>query len=249
MANRLLVPALVAAGLAMTACTPTHPKCDNDEHCKIDGRTEVCVDGMCQECAQDTDCKSGFVCRSNRCVPQPECTGTEGCAPGSKCQNEKCVPGCDVDSQCPSGQGCKAGQCAPKAECSSDTDCPSGQTCTPDGQCAAATSQACSLQTVRFEFNESNLTSDARSMLEQNAECLKQQTGTVTLEGHADERGTEEYNLHLGEKRANAVKRFLVTLGVDSVNLRTVSYGEERPVNNAANESAWSENRRVEFSK
>ncbi len=248
MANRLLAPALVVAGLALTACPPSYPKCDNDDHCKDEGRTEVCVDGQCQECGKDTDCKAGFVCRANKCTPKPECAASGDCAPGSKCQNEKCVPGCDTDVNCPSGQACKEGQCAPKAQCTSDTDCPSGQTCT-DGRCVTATSEACSLQTVRFEFNESSLTSEARTMLEQNADCLKKQGSTVTLEGHADERGTEEYNLHLGEKRANAVKKFLVTLGVDSVRLKTVSYGEEKPVTPGSSESAWAENRRVEFSQ
>lgn len=249
MANRLLAPALVVAGLALTACPPSYPKCETDNHCQADGRTEVCVDGQCQECGQDTDCKAGFVCRANKCVPKPECTSHQDCAPGSKCEAEKCVPGCDTDAQCPSGQGCREGQCAPKAECASDDDCPAGQSCDANGQCVTSTAQACTLQTVRFEFNESSLTPEARAMLEQNADCLRRKGTTVTLEGHADERGTEEYNLHLGEKRANAVKKFLVTLGVESVKLKTVSYGEERPINPAANEAAWSENRRVEFAE
>ncbi|MFN7135261.1 MAG: peptidoglycan-associated lipoprotein Pal [Myxococcales bacterium] len=250
MANRLLAPALVAAAFALTACPPTYPNCNNDEHCSTEGRTEVCVDGKCQECGKDTDCKAGFVCRANKCTPKPECQGDQGCAPGSKCQNEKCVPGCNTDANCPRGQACREGQCAPTAQCASDNDCGAGQKC-ENGRCVTpqAATGPCELKTVRFEFNESKLTSEAEQVLRSNAQCLKEGKGNVTLEGHADERGTEEYNLHLGEKRANAVKRYLVTLGVDANRLKTVSYGEERPANNASNEAAWAENRRVEFSK
>jgi peptidoglycan-associated lipoprotein len=71
----------------------------------------------------------------------------------------------------------------------------------------------------------------------------------VTVEGHCDERGTEEYNLHLGEKRANSVKKYLVTMGADVGKLKSISYGKERPANPAHDESAWSQNRRVDFAE
>jgi peptidoglycan-associated lipoprotein len=70
---------------------------------------------------------------------------------------------------------------------------------------------------------------------------------TVTIEGHCDERGTDEYNIALGERRANSAKRYLVNLGVDSSRLETVSYGEEKPVDSGHNEAAWKKNRRAHF--
>jgi peptidoglycan-associated lipoprotein len=81
--------------------------------------------------------------------------------------------------------------------------------------------------------------------------CLQLGAGAVrvriTLEGHADERGTEEYNLQLSNRRAEAVKRYLTTLGVRAGSLETTGYGEARPAENGSNESAWAANRRVEF--
>ena len=76
---------------------------------------------------------------------------------------------------------------------------------------------------------------------------LKNSTAKIRLEGHADERGTREYNMALGERRANAVANYLIINGVARYRIETVSYGEEQPVVNASNESAWNQNRRVEL--
>lgn len=250
--RRLVLAAAVLGALGLAGCTPTYPKCENDDHCKADGRTEVCVNGMCQECGKDGDCKAGFVCKESKCTPKPECAATEDCQAGFKCQGEKCVPECAAESDCANGMKCKAGRCTPAGECASDADCPAGQKCDASQRCTtplADSSDACQLSTVRFEFNEFTLTSEARRTLDQNADCLKSKKGGVVLAGHCDERGTEEYNLHLGEKRANAVKKYLSALGVEPKALQTVSYGKERPVNSGHDESAWSENRRVEFNE
>src|SRR5690606_10258475 len=89
---------------------------------------------------------------------------------------------------------------------------------------------------------------DARRALQSNSDWLQQNpSSTVQIEGHCDERGTIEYNLALGERRANAAKRYIVRLGVDASRLSTISYGEERPANSGSSESAWAENRRAEF--
>ena len=105
------------------------------------------------------------------------------------------------------------------------------------------------LQTVYFDFDRSEIRPDARSALKTNAQVLKENKdwGVVTIEGHCDERGSEEYNLALGERRANEVKRYLVDLGVPSSRLRTVSFGEARPAVPGRDESAWRYNRRSEF--
>jgi len=99
---------------------------------------------------------------------------------------------------------------------------------------------------VYFEYDESSLSDDARGKLARDADLLKSQGQfMVTLEGHADERGTNEYNLALGERRANAVRDYLGSLGVSGDRLRTISYGEERPVCTQHEESCWSQNRRA----
>ncbi len=99
---------------------------------------------------------------------------------------------------------------------------------------------------VYFDYDESTLTDDTRDKLSRNADLLKSRPEfSMTIEGHADERGTNEYNLALGERRANAVKDYLSSLGVAGGRVRTLSYGEERPVCTQNEESCWSQNRRA----
>ena len=96
-----------------------------------------------------------------------------------------------------------------------------------------------------FEYNDSTLTADAQSALTSSATWLKKNGQyNLLIEGHCDERGTEQYNLALGDRRANQAKEYLVTLGVDASRIRTVSYGEERPFDPGHDESAWAKNRR-----
>ena len=98
---------------------------------------------------------------------------------------------------------------------------------------------------VFFATNKSVLTTASRDTLcTQAAWMRKNKDVTVTLEGHADERGTREYNLALGEKRANAVKDYLMTYGISGSRMSVISYGKERPVNSGSNPLAWSQNRR-----
>lgn len=99
---------------------------------------------------------------------------------------------------------------------------------------------------VFFGYDRFDLNEDARATLEKQAAWLaKHPSVSIAMEGHADERGTREYNLGLGERRANAAKDYLVALGVSPARVRTVSYGEERPVALGSNEDAWSQNRRA----
>lgn len=109
-------------------------------------------------------------------------------------------------------------------------------------------STAGDLQTVNFDFNSASLTSSARSALENNAEFLKDNPDVeVQIEGHCDERGGVQYNLALGERRAKAVRDYLVAMGVSSGRLSTISFGKERPLAFGHNEDAWSQNRRANF--
>ena len=101
---------------------------------------------------------------------------------------------------------------------------------------------------VYFDFDKFNIREDMRPILEANAKWLKSNPKlTIAVEGHADERGTNEYNLALGERRAQAVKRFYVALGVGASRLSTISYGEERLVCMQRHEACFSKNRRAQF--
>ncbi len=98
---------------------------------------------------------------------------------------------------------------------------------------------------VFFATNESVLTTASRETLRKQAAWLRKNSDvTVVLEGHADERGTREYNLALGERRANAAKDYLMTYGISSDRISVLSYGKERPVDSGSNPLAWSKNRR-----
>ena len=104
------------------------------------------------------------------------------------------------------------------------------------------------LKRIHFDFDKYNIRPDYAEILKQNAVVLKKfPTVKIQIEGHCDERGTSEYNLALGERRASSVKRYLVSLGVDEKRISTISYGEERPLDPNQNEEAWTKNRRAEF--
>ena len=99
---------------------------------------------------------------------------------------------------------------------------------------------------VFFDLDKSDLKPEARRTLERQAAWLKQYGNVaVTIEGHCDERGTREYNLALGDRRANAARDYLVSLGIPASRIKTISYGKERPAVLGSNEAAWSQNRRA----
>jgi len=101
---------------------------------------------------------------------------------------------------------------------------------------------------IHFDFDKYDLTPTAREILARKAYFLKQYpTVKILIEGHCDERGTAEYNLALGERRANAAKQYLVQLGISEDRISTISYGKERPLDPRHNEEAWAKNRRAHF--
>ena len=111
---------------------------------------------------------------------------------------------------------------------------------------AAAITDA--LQRIHFDFDQYTLSAEARDKLVANAAVIQANDGVqIKIEGHCDERGSDEYNLALGERRAQAAKDYLVTLGVDPARLETISYGEEMPLVMADTEEAYAKNRRAEF--
>jgi len=223
--------------LILSGC-PAKPRvgeCQSSGDCASQaGYGKVCVEGRCEECAADPDCSNGFVCRANRCVPKPQCV---------------------MDSDCPSGQICKANQCIerPAGTCGSDSDCPSGK-CN-DGLCVAPEARATvppecasdSSFTIHFGFDETTITADGEQMLRRLAECLSRAPAKrVLVQGNADERGTSQYNVALGERRAEAARMYLQDLGASAA-FETVSFGKERPICKQPNEECWAQNRRDDF--
>jgi len=111
-----------------------------------------------------------------------------------------------------------------------------------------AEAQGFELQPIYFDFDRSSIRDEARAILEKTAAFLKENPGIrIRIEGNCDERGTNEYNLALGERRANSAKLFLVSLGISPDRIRAISYGEERPLALGGGEDAWAKNRRDDF--
>jgi len=139
--------------------------------------------------------------------------------------------------------GCQ--QAAPKT-----TDTGSGDFATDTGEIETVEStELTELETIYFDYDKAVIRSDQRASLQADAKAIQSQSnlGVVTLQGNCDERGSEEYNLALGERRAASVKKYLVDLGVPASRLKTVSFGESKPAVAGHDESAWKWNRRVDF--
>jgi peptidoglycan-associated lipoprotein len=234
---------------------PPYPECRNDEDCKGHD-LQVCMGGTCKECRDDSQCsqKPGTTCQGSICVAKAQCQSNRDCGEGQKCSaDKKCVAECSEASaaqDCGPDKICRAGRCADQA-CQADADCGSGKACvnnvckTPSG--AQGGTSACELKTVYFGFDEATLSQEARVILDTDWQCLAKQPGRVTVAGNTDERGTTEYNLALGERRAEAVRKYLIGLGADAQKIKPLSYGKERPVDSGHDESAWAKNRRVEI--
>ena len=122
----------------------------------------------------------------------------------------------------------------------------------PSGAVDGSLSEEAALRAITtfyFEYDSSDLKPEAMRALDVHAKDLKANGNRVVLEGNTDERGTREYNMALGERRAKAVQRYLVLQGVSPAQLELVSYGEERPVATGNDEQSWAQNRRVELRK
>jgi len=236
----------VAALQACGGCGPNYPDCDNDKNCKT--HNEVCVDGKCKECRDDSTCAAKnacMTCQGNECLRRTGCCLSNADCPSGKCDMDggtgTCAPMCTNNSDCGDGEKCINGRCQAATGCTDDSQCPSGLKCR-GGECTTA----CNLETVYFDFNEYAIRLDQENQVSKNAECLKQSApSSVQVEGHCDERGSDEYNLALGERRSGSVSRQYKALGVKNVG-RDVSYGEEKPVCSEPSESCWKRNRRAE---
>lgn len=118
----------------------------------------------------------------------------------------------------------------------------------PAAEAEPVTASTGRLDRVTFQYDSTSMDSSTAKALSSNVEILQANPNTrVEVQGHADERGTTEYNLALGQRRAEAVKERMVRMGISGARLTTISYGEERPLDRASNDAAWASNRRAEF--
>ncbi len=140
---------------------------------------------------------------------------------------------------------------ATAARCTTDADCASSELCVAS-TCRAITPELadCTAAIAHFSFDQSTLRDADLPLLQRAARCLTRATGLrVTVEGHADERGTTMYNVALGNRRAAAVERYLVSLGASSAQIKTASFGEERPLCLEHDEGCWAQNRRARLER
>ena len=243
--SRLLFAAVpgVMTLLLLAGCPPKYPKCDKDEHCK---EGEFCVNGLCQQCRDDQDCGAGTICLDGRC--DAGCRSNDQCPGGQVCKDNKCEA-CQADAECGEGGRCRKGRCLEPGQCTADEDCPENHEC-QNGACVAPPPKPakgpCTPETVYFDFNESVLTTNATGTLQKNLECIKKVAGrSLRLEGHCDPRGTEEYNMALGDRRARSVQGYLTRLGIDAKRLRVVSKGKLEA--SGTDEDTWAKDRKVKF--
>ena len=198
------------------------------------------------ECLEDSDCEAGMECRGGNCLEakvRHECATNDDCASNRVCRLQgevrKCVAECESADDCSGENVCWKDRCMSEEE--------ARQKGMPPALGSSAPAEACEIQTIHFDFDEYYLTSEARQTLRDNYECIKSKGSVrVKIEGHCDERGSLEYNLALGQRRARAVRDFLVNLGISRNKIETISYGEERPLSYGHNEDAWAKNRRGE---
>jgi peptidoglycan-associated lipoprotein len=244
---RALVLGTILAAVAVVGCKPDYPTCETDKDCA--DKKEFCVANKCQQCRTSTDCKEGFACNSGRCDKIPGyCQNKSQCPGGQECVANRCQA-CKADSDCPVGTKCWKGTCDNRKHCSKDDECAQDEDCI-NGVCSKDPKKKspvvdCTLGSVYFDFNESALTTEATATLSRNAECLKKAPNSITIVGHADPRGTAEYNIALSEKRAQSVQAHLSRLGVEGGRIAILPRGSLDA--RGTNEPTWAQDRRADF--
>lgn len=263
--------ALAAGVLTLTGC-PKYPKCKKDKDCKA-ALGEKCVSGTCQNCKADTDCEGKapegqppFVCTNFRCGPVPAdgavtepgnlqeeggpCTDRSNCAGGLACKEGVCAL-CSDNVECdPVECNLDTGRCAPDGQCQSDEQCAideicDGGLCVFSGDLGDDTGGPCGLAAVFFAFDSDIVTPKTQEDLAGVADCIANSGRQVFLEAHADNRGTEEYNILLTERRGNKVKNFLEEKGVSPEIMQVIAKGSLEAT--GSDEPSRAKDRRVQF--
>ncbi len=257
--------------LSTSACKEDYPACRKDKHCNQE-EGEKCVDGLCQNCVTDEECKGkgengeDWACVEFRCSDAPPgavggpgsegspCTSTMECSGGLVCLGGACSK-CTDDSMCVDGTcdlgtglcvlpGAGNGQCTTDDECAMDEICDGGM-CVFSGDYGGNGEVLCDLQAIYFGFDSPKIQPDVQKQLKAAASCMAEQNRMVYLEAHADPRGTEEYNILLTDKRGQSVKAFLINLGVGADKMQVISKGSLEA--RGTEEATFAQDRRVEF--
>ena len=269
--SSLLPHLLVTAtlGLSLGACKkPEYPACKRDKHCNAE-RGEKCVDKTCQNCKTDEECGEygeGWVCHEFLCQDPATidgggtgggtgeqgapCTDTTQCVGGLTCKAGIC-DFCTDDSECSTGScNFDTGRCSPEGQCQTDDECAmdeicDGGMCIFSGDYGGEGETLCDLDAVFFAFDSDKVTPQMQEKINAAAQCIVEQNRLLYLEAHADNVGTEEYNILLTERRGQQVKQMLVTLGVTAENLQVIAKGSLEAT--GQDESSRSKDRRVQF--
>lgn len=259
---RLGLLTLTMSLMVVAACNkaPQFPNCKTDAHCAAGNAGEanknVCVFGSCQECGNDLDCESDQRCQDSKCMSM--CASNIGCQDDQQCVDGYCVETCENSFACSDNETCLKGRCVVSAKhmsCSDSSDCVGGFSC-ESGLCVQeettnsfAENDDCERSIrVFFDFDRDAVKNDFKDKMGSMSKCLRDNPSwNINVEGHTDSRGSLEYNIVLGERRARSVSNLLTKLGVARERMKVVSYGEERPLVLGENEEAWSQNRRGEI--
>ena len=230
---------LAAAALGAGCDGPKYPTCENDEQCNADGHVGFCVSKKCVECRTDKNCRTGEACTANACVPIPGfCDASHVCPEGSTC---------GPDNRCQAvqeGRGEAVRRVRRHARVRAGGSLRERPLRRPRSRGPGCTD----FPALHFDYESPDLRSESRSTLERLAQCLLKGTlksGQVLLTGHCDNRGEQEFNMSLGEYRAEAVRGFLVGLGVAGDKVRTSSRGELDA--SGVDEAGWANDRRVDI--
>jgi peptidoglycan-associated lipoprotein len=186
------------------------------------------------KCDNDEDCRKSEYCVNGMCQ---QCRNNDDCEKGQQCASGRCeaIPGyCTSTSDCGTNEECRNNRCVAKPEVA-------------EAPPAEAPAGPCAMQSVYFDFDSADLRSDTREAISRNAACAREQNAKkLHVTGYTDPRGTEEYNMALGDRRAQSVSKYLGSLNTGTTVTHS-SAGEEMA--RGADESGWSSDRRAEFRK
>lgn len=262
---------LGAAAIVTVGCAK-YPSCKKDEDCRAEAG-EACVGGVCQNCKTDADCvartpagQPAWTCNAFRCGPPgatdgtvaggggnegAPCTQSPDCMQGLVCREGACA-GCADDVECsPSTCDLTTARCrTPGSPCQTDDQCAmdeicDGGTCVFSGDLPGEDAGPCGLPAVYFGFDSDELTPSTQEQLTAAADCISQQNRPVILEAHADEVGTEEYNILLTERRGSMVRTFLAGKGVPIERMQVLAKGSLEA--KAVDDASRAKERRVSF--
>lgn len=233
----VILVATMAIPLLFSACHKkvSFPNCKKDTDCHVDAQGNaqkgVCYMGKCEECVENSDCSGHKQCINHRC--ETTCHVDADCGANKHCEDNICHSDCGSGVSCPGDRVCSNGRCLSHLKMGQDPSSMAG--------CQ-------NIESVHFGFDKYDVNTQGREQAHRLASCLEAHPAlTLMIAGNTDNRGTPSYNMVLGEKRANAVKHYLESKGISSSRIKTVSFGEQKPVAEGNNEEAWAKNRRADF--